>query len=1602
MTNYYNRVEGNLHPGEIAKSEDIHQIQTNVSDMSRSMIDDHHDHSSYILGSRENDFLLLPSKKILGRYLDTYSIPTENNLIGLSIREYNYRQPIAKTKSTLYSVILKLGNNTKHNVPVKCNLINPNLDDPIIRSYTVTLPANTDKAEYEFIFDYKECPTAFGLSMEELKREDGRHIPPNTREESYKQGAEYKNPEDIKMFSNGVTQLYIEIEALGIQISDIDMDGKKFTEELDSNSFVVYADRNGEYGGTFDSYLEQSQGTVFERTAYSLFFKDVYATDINYTCNGGEAIIGGEKVICEDSHVTISGSHEYGNVLSLVYMDSQGHLHSANSKASIGQTSTNIMDWEMDDILPPSYLLIAKVLVYSDVNKEPLIIQDDTNQETRPRSHHERLRRLEKKMGYTSDIAIPPRFKYTLTGDDWVDKEGDAGLLASIYKTGAQDSDADKSNYYLTMDGEGNLIVKSTESEVTVAPVTLKDDANTVDTSRVIPSEIAPDKYSVTIDMPVISSSTSEGGTQVAKVITGKMDANFSKGKDVDALFKQMQEDYKNGATLDEISNKYHLTDAKITDESVPTGSTTTIKVGSEKKTYQVETSSQSAIDTNITTSQTDPIFKNYEPDDLRRLNRIAEMTNISLDSKSGKISLKNKSVSKEYQIATTDEEAKETQFNLWDDFAENRPENKEVTPTSRQYTVVAGKDGDYDQDSEFPAMTFYADKKYNLTALQIPITKFENCSAVKFFIWKRQGPNNKTNTVWLEKKLYTSKEFSLENARTDNKYQYIDEGFKIEFGSGGLDLPQGQYVIIALPIPKSGSGSCWVDTYKPKNSKDFCIRYYGASNASHFLLKERYQEIWYNSAMATGTKTSYEKDGFFTSGTITLGEDKAPIAAVKTEIGKTTIPEGCSIEVYGDTGSGFQKLNTNSNTIDGVEEDDGNTTVMKGNRITFRWKVVLRSNEENTPSLEYDEEKKYALQFTFVHEAPATGNSSAALELSDNNCITSIPLDGDGILREYLGDYNFDVDDNRFSNFEWARVWANKSDNTNLVIDLSGSDLTQTIKDASNNSHKFSAYSLHYVDLGLKDFSHTSVDYSNYDAELEKDEYNMRLKLDTQNSYNDNDIQIFNVNEFDNIEDDTNVIKFSDKSVTIPKNYNPGKNVLLYRLRLKNPIDLTKYTGIKVALDVKKGSDTSSLKGMGIYLSSQYEETIPSNELNDPSDVLPGSKALLDSFTKKTNYYDLVKKYKDKIIKIPSDRNDGLKASSAEYYKFVAVYDNDTNGLSYELRQLHDIKSYYIYELGTIKPDTKEDKIMYQEIEIDQDSTNLKYVEEVGIILLGDENIIVGDNEIPKLSVNDNVTLSLNQFKAIKNDYYPVFNPKEHYEMKLFDESMTALTSNYFIRKNGEITIDANTYGALGIQGSVPKKFTTDVMQINIKPSAMSSAGQTLCYFPNKFATKKYKHIGIQIASDVYIPKYSLQLNLCSDTQGKNVIESVNIPTLNYIYTPNKEGTIELSQVFKKIENLDVEVQSLSISTTNRFKKYIESTLGTAKPRINIFVGKIVMYKAETIPMFHRKMRFKFYDKNREYLSASYSANAPTVYTKNTDNSMIMIRKIGAVLNYR
>ena len=123
------------------------------------------------------------------------------------------------------------------------------------------------------------------------------------------------------------------------------------------------------------------------------------------------------------------------------------------------------------------------------------------------------------------------------------------------------------------------------------------------------------------------------------------------------------------------------------------------------------------------------------------------------------------------------------------------------------------------------------------------------------------------------------------------------------------------------------------------------------------------------------------------------------------------------------------------------------------------------------------------------------------------------------------------------------------------------------------------------------------------------------------------------------------------------------------------------------------------------------------------------------------------------------------------------------------------------------------------------------------------------------------------------------------------------------------------------------------------------------------------YKHLGVQIASDVYLPKDCVNINICAEPNGKDIIASVNLPTLSNVFYPTTSGSnININKIFKKFNPEEKEIKSISISLTPYFFDNVDKVVKASKPAINLFIGKIVLYRARTIPIYHDSMRFKFY----------------------------------------
>lgn len=1495
MSKYYQKHEGNLFAGHIAEAQDINQIQQNTADAITNAIDDVYGGEGCILGGAEDAFLLTPAETMNGRYVDQYNPVATEEEKYVSIRQTTYRQGIPITKTSIYSVIIKLRNKSKKTpITVTCELQDE--EEKLIKNCVakIVVPPETEGDEYEVIFDLDYYPTVLNKESSEVVN-NSNAINPLTDSSAPAEGEELVTDDETNedstesvVNSAGASQVYFVIHALNKVQFDIYANDGEYVWNDEDPTFGVLMNTQSKYG----QYLQSNNGSgyVTPDTPGDLYFKEIYSNSPTYKCNAGaQAIVGGEKVTLSDSHVVVNGGSAWGTIKSYIYMDQSGNLKSINSDPYTG---------DEPETMPPigePHLHIADIITDPDDETGPIIIQDDTNQTTRLRDHHERLRRLENIVNWTQDLALPHRLKYTWTGEDWIDTKNsviyDADQEAPEHI--AKLDQYKKSGYSVVTDANGEYVVKTTNAVGMGASINFLDP-----------------------------------------------------------------------------------------------------KMGT------VESGARNI----IRSAQTSSYINKKDKTDETRLGVIAAMKNIEIDIKTGSVTLESNNPN--FSIASTDKEAKLTEFYPWDDTKENREiisgitgkvttvekmrkqvqkqqdkKNKEenagnyslvrqqVPPKVRSYTVVSGKNDKNDKQSQYPGMTLYVEKSLHLKKLTIPITKFKNCSGVKFMLWRRQDKNNKKNSVdQLQKRIDVSPKFSLKNAKKKNGYQIMEDGFTWDFGSKGCTLKKGQYVIIAVPIVSSGKGTMYVETYRPAKARDFCIKYHGAANASHFEKMTSYPEVWYNSAKAVGYELEYKTSGYLTSATVTWKDTSEPIRAVRPKLNMTT-PAGTRVVVEVKTGgSKWTELKLNEyNTVEGGGK-------------TFAWRLKLYGTKSATPVIKYSKKKKYALRLDILRGNPRMGDTGDALALDNNLCFTSKPFSGDKILREYIGDEYLGSQVPKFSNFEFARIWGEGDDEKKLSIDLAGSDVTKKA-----GSNYIPIYSMYYVDLSLDDFDSGSVDYSNYDPNMEDDEHNLRLKLDTEYSYNDSDIVFFNIAD---LQPTIDTLAIDDKptSINISKVTSSTKNQIIGKAVFPNTINLAKYGGIRVGMKIN-GEDGGSLKGVALYISSsETGDNIPSNLDNEPTDLVDANINTPEDQLPDLNasQEDVVQAYGGKIIKRYEKRN-GI----AGYVYYKSVWDQSTQKWNWEL--LHNIKSYNIYELkdrqnsnGDITVNAADkDTTKYFEIEGDENDINLQYAKEIGIILLNDEE---------KFSMEKINDITIEEIKAFENDYYKFFDPS---------------IGDAFTIKADAVEHKSYKNKDLQASGITDKATTPATNQVSIlHQSTSASQSQVLAVFDGTSKLSKgFNHIGIKFVADCPIVKnmFELHLRKKNDDGSIETLDTIRIPTINYAFYPGTaHSNINLYQIFKKIDTTE-RIDEIALVSTTKTKSFGEKikkqfTVGgqngatsispgaDGRESISLFFGDIVLYKARTIPMMHQHMRMKIYLDNMSKIS----------------RELVEIRKLGVVAEYK
>lgn len=1456
--NFYKRVEGDIFPGHIARAEDIQQIQTNIEEMSQSMWNAMHDHQAFMLGDREHDFILTAAPKRGGRYIDTMSITSNTaNTMWLSPNKHGYKQPINKSKSSTYAIMVSLRNLYSKDIKFAFEL-QDEFGEKIsgTKEVTVNVPKETDDQEFSVVFDAEHIPTMFGRDPSELEGHDIEHTQPmDGRPHFYDEEDHLVLDEDPKFNSIGSTKVFFVIKPLGLS-------GTNITDDL----FGIKVDTTAAYG----QFLQQvGIGSLdYADTDYSLLFKDVYASAPTYICTGGEAIINGELVHCIDTHVSIDGASSYGNVKSYVVMTEEGYLRAINTPAYIGDIDANTTR----EITPNMYL-IAIITTYVNDVKNPRIEQDDTNGITRIRSHHERLRRLEKEMAYQRDITIPPRLKFILSGNDIRNDNpqavtvrkysGDDSTLEDVFVWDKLNDTIEPDTSFLTTDARGNWVLKSTKAETIHISATLKGDQSTTNIS----------------------------GEDLGKVIVKSTNIKL---------------DTTNGTA--------------VLDQTTIKGQDTTKKVSGQTKA-----------------------------------------------------------------------EAKETKWNPWDDYKENRPSGKLSNSELKKHRFTVKKDGG-SRSSTYPAMTFYASNSMYLKKLAIPIHSFIDCKAVKFVIWKRQNPNNKTNTVWLEKKIWESNTISIDkHVSVNGKTQTVTSPFVIDFtetkGKKGLKLNKAQYVILCLPIPKKKEGTIVIQTYKPSEStksRDFLIKYHGNSNASNFRIVDRWFEIWYSKLAIEGTviadKAEYDRTGVIESGQIVW--DSSPNIDTVSYTANETTPDGTSFTVFADCGGGWIQLK------------EGESTQVTGGTSSFKWKAEFKSaNGKDTPKLAYSKTNKYAISFTITKKPPSVGGT-VYNESKINNCITSNTIYPGEVLATYIGDLGMSDDgvrnfnaSSRFSNYEFLRLWASNSAVDDLIIDVAASDLrastitdiakspyitvngtdpfyenkpvkanVRTVSSAQNSiayppgKNEVDIFTWYYADLTLDDFDAQSVDYSNYEPDLEFDEHNLRMKIDTNQAYNDDNIVLYTnldlIPVVDAEEDDPSgeqityniqEIKTDDNNTNsvvatkISSNYESEGNQYVWVLDNDSPVDVTNFSALKMTYSLTGASQDTTVSGLGFYISMAEEYECPT--ITDEIEAIPIT--MPETLTPGATQQELIDLWADRIFKEETIIN-----GTSYYCNYQYVQNADG---SYTKQQYHNLDSYTIFKLQDLT--VTNDGYGQIFIPIDEDNERFSYVKEMGLITLnGDGYNVTVNNPDSTGEEIDNCDLIVHEITGVTRGFNIIFKGDKNEQFIPYEEESHRPDGKYWMS-----TVRDNTENQNGM------------LRLNIYPANLNSSGEILCYYPNSSITSDFNHFAMQMVADERIPKGALRVNLCSDDKGEVPVYSLDVPTLDFkFFRENKDYRgVGVAQVVYNNDNntyddTDHETTSLvqQISDTSDGKTpqqvvdAFAETLGTDKSNftVNNSTGQITL----------------------------------------------------------
>ena len=1071
MSSYYNRIQGSLEAGKTARADDIHLIQSSIKNMIRQVIIDMCG-TAFVLGESENALKLYATNS----HVDQSNLDSTQSPKWVSFYDKYLRQPIDINKSSINTIRVQMLNDSKITVKIYAEIRDSDFE--LVKEANATLKPTSDEhgTDIEFHFNENHLPIGryyFVLRPVDISATD---LVINN-DESY--------------YDDGSSRDEISREYFDYLIN-------KGT--IDHDYFCIRYDPDGNYNkgleASFDgaTYLKASlleenltidaDGDINSENNPDLYFEEIFSDKNNNTYlidTEGAAVILGEKVYPLDTHVSIAPPPDNGNRIDLVTLTTDGQLI-----VKKGQVYTNEQD--KDYPINNSGLNIAYITNFkASTKKLPAIEQSDENHITRHRDILERLRRVEKKLDYQINNNSPTRIQYNCTVDPVIDNSIDDNYEIrgeGTYGVGS------------TVDADGQTLITNTNI-INFAWSIIKDNYTyNVETNTNENGKITVwDTYTTSEKDSYYNNNNQKGLYQHYIEV---MDHSEQEPKPVPGLELTIQ--IKKGdvlkKTLSVTTNKDGQ--AKLTFFSLKLA----------KGTYSVYTIYQDTkIKSKLVVAESITEFKNKVAEAHSKTLSLPEISGTSVTHRlpEGVIAGDDSFYKEKVDV---DVDKGEVRIKKISDISDTYEINdgksllkdlKQYKSEEHIYLIDHKETGEH---TAFPALNVTFDREVFIKSITPYIEKLENIESFGILIFKNEKVHNNAERKIYKKKiapgavdknnyddatfptLYKSEYTSLKDlVKKSGNYQVLQE--QVTFDKVNLDLEPGTYTIMLCPKLEDATkdGSIVIKLYKTNDD----INLYGTNGQimGNYTMSNVYIDTTDLQNTSWDIAINHKTYQYYDSGTLISKPVHTGVPFSACHIVKNfSIPSNCDIKLYvsNNGGTTWKLANTNH-----VKFDSVNTS--------FRWKLEMQSNNISTPKLKFNNTLKNAISFSLA-------TSVDYVEYEDyNKCYETPLLNANNITRGYTKNYRTT---GLFSEWEFARIFMENDEDAKSKIDIllsfADDDYTTnaaTKKDAWGPSIFFSTV---FADLTLDDFKHESVDYDNYEANVEYDEYNYRFLLDSTN----------------------------------------------------------------------------------------------------------------------------------------------------------------------------------------------------------------------------------------------------------------------------------------------------------------------------------------------------------------------------------------------------------------------------------------------------------------------------------------------------------------------